>query len=320
MISLFGNRKLQTTLAGLSSGGRLPHALLLEGPRGSGKKTAARLIAQYALCQGEKVPCFQCGPCVKVEKGVHPDVLYYTVPPGKKEFPIDLVREIRQDAYISPNEGKCKIYIIDNAHTMNTSAQNALLKILEEPPEFVRFLLLCENRSQMLPTILSRVTSMEMEIPSVEDCAKALAELVPGKPPAEYQAAAAGAGGNIGAAMEKLGSAKPSKTAADAQKLRDKLLFDQRYQSLLILKEYEKDREGFLQLMVLAKELFGKLAIARYTSDPNSPAKALSRLTPLQAVKIADIIEETANYAQRNGNIPVLSAGLCEKIKGILSA
>lgn len=59
---------------------------------------------------------------------------YYTVPEGKKEFPVETVREIRQDAYIAPNEGARKIYLIDRAHAMNAAAQNALLKIIEEPP------------------------------------------------------------------------------------------------------------------------------------------------------------------------------------------
>ena len=88
---------------------------------------------------------------------------FYTVPEGKKEFPVELARDIRQDAYIAPNEGACKVYIVDQAHTMNASAQNALLKIIEEPPAGVYFILLCENRAQMLPTILSRVVSVELE-------------------------------------------------------------------------------------------------------------------------------------------------------------
>lgn len=118
----------------MPAGGRFPHTLLIEGPEGSGKKTAAWQAAKTLLCEGEPKPCGRCAHCVKADKRVHPDVRYYTVPEGKKEFPVETVREIRQDAYIAPNEGARKIYLIDRAHAMNAAAQNALLKIIEEPP------------------------------------------------------------------------------------------------------------------------------------------------------------------------------------------
>lgn len=148
MPELLYNRKANATLANLAAGGRFPHTLLIEGPEGSGKKTAAWQAAKTLLCEGEPKPCGRCAHCVKADKRVHPDVRYYTVPEGKKEFPVETVREIRQDAYIAPNEGARKIYLIDRAHAMNAAAQNALLKIIEEPPDFVNFLLLCENRSR----------------------------------------------------------------------------------------------------------------------------------------------------------------------------
>ncbi len=182
MSGLLYNRKASAALASLGAGGRLPHAILLEGPAGSGKHLAAEIIARYALCTAQEKPCGQCAGCVKVGKRVHPDVRYYGVPEGKKEFPIDLVREIRQDAYIAPNEGTCKIYILEQAHAMNAAAQNALLKSIEEPPPHARFVLLCENRSMLLPTILSRVTAIELEVPSVEQCAQALETLAPDAP------------------------------------------------------------------------------------------------------------------------------------------
>ena len=181
MTELLYNRKANATLANLAAGGRFPHTLLIEGPEGSGKKTAAWQAAKTLLCEGEPKPCGRCAHCVKADKRVHPDVRYYTVPEGKKEFPVETVREIRQDAYIAPNEGARKIYLIDRAHAMNAAAQNALLKIIEEPPDFVNFLLLCENRSRMLPTILSRAISVELEVPSVEECAAALEALAPGR-------------------------------------------------------------------------------------------------------------------------------------------
>ncbi len=318
MIQFDYNPKITGTLANLSAGGRLPHAILLEGPSGIGKKTAASLIAQSSLCEGEPKPCGSCSHCVKVEKQIHPDVRFYTVPDGKKEFPIELVRQLRQDAYVRPNEGRCKVYILDRAHTMNAAAQNALLKLIEEPPENVRFVLLCENRSRMLPTILSRVVSMELEFPSVEQCARALERLSPGCSETEREAAAAGAGGNIGQAMQLLGTAKPSRAAADTRKLREALLFGDRYQALKVLAAYDKDREGLRQLFTLLRETFAKLATAHYSSG-EADMRLMNRITAMQALQASDVIAQAALRVERNVSIPLLCGCMVEEVKGILT-
>ncbi len=317
MSGLLYNRKASAALASLGAGGRLPHAILLEGPAGSGKHLAAEIIARYALCTAQEKPCGQCAGCVKVGKRVHPDVRYYGVPEGKKEFPIDLVREIRQDAYIAPNEGTCKIYILEQAHAMNAAAQNALLKSIEEPPPHARFVLLCENRSMLLPTILSRVTAIELELLSVEQCAQALETLAPDAPEEERRAAAAGAGGNIGRALELLGSAKPSKAAADARQLREILVFGDRYQALKILAAYDKDRQSLLDLLPLLEEGFAQAALARYRRPAagGQEERLTNRLTCEQAICAAEAAAQAAEQARRNVSVPLLCACMVERIK-----
>ena len=295
MQKLLYNRRAGAVLSGLAAGGRFPHALLLEGPAGCGKKTAAALIAQERLCTGAPRPCGVCSGCIKVEKGVHPDVRFYTVPEGKKEFPVELARDIRQDAYIAPNEGACKVYIVDQAHTMNASAQNALLKIIEEPPAGVYFILLCENRAQMLPTILSRVVSVELETPSPDECA------------------AAGAAGNIGQARALLKTAKPSKAAADARLLREALVFGDRYTALRILAAYDKDRAALGQTLALLREGFAQVALGRETD-----ARFSNRVSPGQAVAAAQIVQTARLRAERNIGVPLLCACMVEQIKSTL--
>ena len=314
MPELLYNRKANTTLANLAAGGRYPHTLLIEGPEGSGKKTAAWQAAKTLLCTGDPKPCGECAHCVKADKRIHPDVRCYTVPEGKKEFPVETVREIRQDAYIAPNEGARKIYLIDRAHTMNAAAQNALLKIIEEPPGFVNFLLLCENRSRMLPTILSRAISIELEVPSVEECAAALETLSPGRTEQERRAAAAGAGGNIGRALGLLGSAKPSKSAADAKKLREELIYGDRYACLRVLAGYDRDRDGLGQTLSLLREGFAQAAVGREVDE-----RLRNRVTVMQLIGAADAVERALLRAGRNVSIPLLSACMVEEVKAALA-
>ena len=312
MVQLEHNDRATALLRQLAGQGRLPHAVLVEGPAGTGKKTFAQMIAQSALCTGAEKPCGVCEACRKVENKSHPDICFYTVPEGKKEFPVEQVREIRGQAYVAPNEGICKIYILDKAHTMNQSAQNALLKLIEEPPPFVCFILLCENRSQMLETILSRVTSVQLETPTVEQCMETLQERFPEKERNLLQAAAAGAGGNIGRALSLLDTAKPSKGAADAKALMQALAAGQRYESARILAGYEKDPEGLSQLFSLLREQFAGLCTAYYRGiQENQPAR---KILPTQAARSAQAVEEAAGNLARNVRIPLLCACMVEEI------
>lgn len=127
---------------------------------------AALDIAAAALCTGpEPRPCRQCSHCRKVAQGIHPDVITLgrledDKGRPKREIGVDQIRALSADACILPNEARRKVYIIREAETMNISAQNAALKLLEEPPLGAIFLLCTTNPSQLLPTVRSRCTQM----------------------------------------------------------------------------------------------------------------------------------------------------------------
>lgn len=155
----------------------LSHAYLVTG--GSEKSRAEyadRLAAAY-LCEGERVPCGQCRHCRKAAIGAHPDLIRVSPAEGKREITVDQVRTLRSDAYIRPNEGKRKVYLIDPADGMNPAAQNALLKVLEEGPQYAAFLLLAGEPGRLLDTVRSRSESLvlppEEEKPDPELLARA---------------------------------------------------------------------------------------------------------------------------------------------------
>ena len=139
----------------LSAGRGFSHAYILTGPAGCGKRTLAELLARALVCSGGgEVPCGTCPDCRKAASGIHPDIVW--VGEEGKDVNVSMVRALRSDAYIRPNEAPRKVYLIPNAHTMNQSAQNALLKLLEEGPPYAAFLLMAENGGAMLPTVRSR--------------------------------------------------------------------------------------------------------------------------------------------------------------------
>jgi len=156
---------------------RYPSALIFTGEN---RRELAEETARAYLCTGETPPCGVCPHCRKALEGIHPDIIHVGVP--GETLKVDQIRAMRTDAYIRPNEGAFKVYIISTAETMNPSGQNALLKLLEEGPSYAAFFFPVPNSELLLPTLRSRcemvrgtVTGGEA-IPTEE--ARALAELL----------------------------------------------------------------------------------------------------------------------------------------------
>ena len=157
--ALLGNDRLKETLAASLHKGHISHFYLISGPKGSGKHTLAKLLASAILCQGTHKPCGACGPCRKIESGNHPD--FITVEdPEHKNVAVKIVRQIREDVFIRPNESAYKIYLFPQE--LGTEGQNALLKILEEPPKHGVFILLADNPEKLLTTVRSRCTELKL--------------------------------------------------------------------------------------------------------------------------------------------------------------
>ena len=159
--TLLGNHRLKENLSGSLARGHISHFYLISGPEGSGKRTLARLLAAGILCREESRPCMRCSVCRKVMENNHPD--FITVDdPEKKTVPVELIRQARADIYIQPNESDHKLYLFPRAQDMGIPGQNALLKVLEEPPKYGVFLLLTDNPDKLLPTVRSRCTELKL--------------------------------------------------------------------------------------------------------------------------------------------------------------
>lgn len=153
-----GGEEVGKRLSRLFDEGRVPHAVLLEGPPGSGTDVLAGVLAKAAVCSGGgERPCGSCPECVRAAAGSHPDILTLDGDADPRAFPVDAIRKIRSDAYIVPFEAARKVYVLRGVHNMSEVSQNALLKVLEEPPKNVLFVLTAASAAALLPTVRSRV-------------------------------------------------------------------------------------------------------------------------------------------------------------------
>lgn len=176
--------KAADIIKNITGSGRLPHAFIIEG---GGEEAAelAKYLSGFAVCSEQDKPCGRCKNCVNAFAKTHADITYvYPDSTSKsKTLSIDRIRELIKDAYILPNDSDSKVYIFENADSVFTEVtQNAFLKLLEEPPSGVYFILLCQSAKGLLPTILSRCSMINLggESEIGEDAQKAAETIING--------------------------------------------------------------------------------------------------------------------------------------------
>ncbi len=173
---IVGQEPVVRTLKRAIETDRVSHAYLFSGPRGTGKTSTAKVLAMGLNCEQGPTPepDGTCDSCRAIINNSSMDVLEMDAASNRG---IDEIRELRDKVNLAPAGGRMKIYIIDEVHMLTTEAFNALLKMLEEPPEHVIFVLATTEKHKVLPTIISRCQSFDFRRPSVETLAKKLAEI-----------------------------------------------------------------------------------------------------------------------------------------------
>lgn len=156
------NEGFRNQIEAAFSKGRLSHALIFEGASEEIRLKSAIELSKAVLCKEKLKPCGICSSCIKAENLGHPDLHLIKKPSDSNMIKVDTVREIRSKALLFPNEGSKSVFIIHEAQLMNPSAQNALLKIFEEPQSHVIFILTCPSKSSLLDTVISRATAYSL--------------------------------------------------------------------------------------------------------------------------------------------------------------
>jgi len=299
--ALAGNPRLKEQLSRRRERAGLSHAYILSGPRGSGRHTLAKLLAAAMECTAPagRRPCGTCSHCKKVYGNIHPDVKTEAGPGPNKPIGVDQIRALRSDAYIRPNEGARKVYLLEEADQMNASAQNAMLKLLEEGPPYAAFLLLAENAGGLLQTVRSRCEDLPLAPVPLPECRRWLKARFPDEPETELERAAVDCQGILGRAVEELsGEDEPRRVRKDrARELTGALETGSElalFQASMVLDKVGKEELPLL-LDALEIELAGRLA-AR-------PGRRL-----LRAV---DLVKELRAAAALNANPGQLAGWLC---------
>ena len=299
---LAGNPRTKELLSHRIEGRGLSHAYILEGPVGSGRHTLAGLLAQAMVCTADEKdrPCGVCVQCKKVKENIHPDVITITGPAEGKPITVDQVRTLRADAHIRPNEGARKVYLLEGADQMNPSAQNAMLKLLEEGPAYAAFLLLAENGGGLLQTVRSRCELLELGPVPVPECEQWLREKFPDKSDAELHTAALDCQGILGRAVEELSDSGEERNArlTQAGKLADALETGAELQVFEASMALEKAGKG--ELIPLLETLEGELV--RRLAGSREPKRLYRAVT---------LVKELRQAAQFNANPGQLSGWLC---------
>ena len=293
-----GNTALKQRLSASFQAGRASHCYLICGPEGSGKHTLARILAAALQCENAGAPCGRCGPCRKVFAEIHPDVITID-DPEKKIVPVGLIRQLQADAFLRPNEGAKKIYLIPRAQDMNENAQNALLKLIEEPPSYAVFFLLTDNAEKLLPTVRSRAVELRMEPVPRNEALSWLQKKFPQEPQESLQAAYLRSGGYLGQAQMLLqGAIQLPQTAQFARCFTER----DRYGLTLLLCSMEKlPREKLQEIFLQWRQLLTDAMLVR-SGLPGSPdaARLGSTRTAVDLSAAANAVGAAMEYCAAN--------------------
>lgn len=327
-MKLYGKKNALEKLGQFTASGRIPHALLITGADGAGKRTLADYIAMLMMCgQKTDTPCLSCNECMRVREHIHPDVVYalQEMPSSekkdskeapKKKYTASALREFLLGCHKIPNDSDIRIYIFEQAETMNEHCQNALLKIIEEPLSFNRYIFLSSDKNAILETIISRVVEIQADLSTAEECVLALAEQ--GIPAEQASSLAQTFGGNIGRCLAAAEGNRETELLELTEELAENICAGKEYDCLVAVKK-AKNRSELAAILSNLSDIFGNaLAIAAggksYGFAPSVSEKVALSYSAKKLNSIYDTILRLLRTLDFNPNQQLISTVCCAKI------
>ncbi len=321
-----GNQETKLLLSTLFTEGRLPHAIILQGEDGLGKHMLAEILAAAAVCTAgaDQAPCGKCPGCIKAAAGSHPDIHRAQGTGASRSFHVDEIRFIRSDVYKKPNEATRRVYLLLGAHTMSVQAQNALLKVLEEPPPHALFILTCPSASALLPTVCSRAQIFTLTPPSPEEAVAAALTKCPQVTQREMEDAARQYGCNVGKMIASFSEESHAAAVALAVSIASSLLSPQEFPLLEMTAPLLRDRAMIREVMGHLTLIFrdacavraGSTVLLSGGSDAEKAARLLARqLTRSRLIHLPVLAQKTQNRVDRNANTALLMTEFCAQLR-----
>ena len=304
---LVGNSKIQLAIENTLKEHRLPHAILIDGDIGTGRHTLANYLSLAAVCSGNDIPCSECKNCKMANSNNHPDITVIAPKDGKKNIAVDQIRVLKADCFIKPHQANSRVFIIDFADTMNERSQNALLKILEEPPGNTFFILIAESKASFLETIISRCAILSLNTPTLEDGVNYILQTYNFELE-DIQNALQDTKNNIGKAIRLLKGKADTKTSTAAKEFLACMLRGNEWGMLEVLNGFEKNR-------VEADRLFKDLKY--YITEEIKKNPQSYKAAPLTA--FYSKLQELETSLVTNINLSLLFADLTAQAKKVFT-
>lgn len=303
MNKIYGNEEILSSIDTMFSTGRIPHSFLIFGEKGLGKKALAENIASR-LVGAQNIHS-------------HPDVIFAEHEGKLGGFKADYVRSLLVDAFITPNNSERKVYVFTDCDNMSPTAQNALLKVVEEPPRFTYFVFTVSSKDLMLQTILSRVVSFGMSECKEDDCLKALLEK--GFSEEEARSAVYAFHGNIGMCESYLSDDKLKERINAVRSVADSVAEWDEYKTLKALYNLEGERSEIKSALYSLAKIFRDSSVIRFGGEcigchPEGSKALAEKLSAKKTESVYYLITETLKKLDTNVAVGVELASLCGQI------
>ena len=313
-MEIYGKKRALEALDRFAESGRFPHALLFTGDKGIGKRVLADYTAMMYMCSGGgKKPCMRCNECRRTEQHIHPDVVYPLSAMEKGKYNADDLRAFISGCYIKPNDGDIRVCVFESLDSMSVICQNTLLKFIEEPLDFNRYIFTADRKEPILQTVLSRVTAVAVEPTDETGFIKALSGH--GISSARAAELFGQFGGNIGAALKYEENGDDMLYYNAAVKACDAIADKKELECLLAISSLKTREEIFAALGILT-DIFAQAAA--YKCGKSTAEKYPDRTKRIASAYSLGAISKMYGEAQRlygmsftNPNVKLFAAECC---------
>lgn len=317
-MKLYSKEMPSAAVESMKRTGRFPHAFLLTGEKGVGKKTFADYIAMSLMCEKGSA-CGECRNCKRILSGTHPDVIRPEKSGKKQIYNRETIRQVCGDAFVAPNDCDVKVYIFTDCESIEESSQNLMLKLIEEPPDTAYFIFTAVSGSVFLPTILSRVVTIGIPEASENDCKAALADK--GCYTSEQiDDAVKRFHGNIGCCMEYLSGGELAENAELCGRIVSAIADGSEYDLLKALYDIGDDRPKVRQILGLVDKTVRDACMMRYGNipligcDPEGAEKLSRTISRRRAETIHEAVNTTCARCAGTANVPLEAASFASKV------